>query len=105
MKAFHYAPGWLDQVPVGRPYRLTKGVEVKDQVSRKKLREHGELHTVAAVAERVKMNPQTIYEWIERGDSRGRKLECFRVGRHIRISDEQLETFLTGGSAGGPAKA
>lgn len=94
MKAISFAPGWVDKVEPGRPFRMNRGVRVQDQVSRKKLRELGELHTVQWTAEFFKVTPDTVYEWTKTGDARGRKLGSFKVGRHVRISDTQIQEFL-----------
>lgn len=94
MKTVSFKPGWLDQVEPGRAFRVIRGEKVADQVSRKRLREHGELFTVQAVAEKLKVKPETVYDWIHRGDSRGKKLDHFKVGRHLRVSEIHIEEFL-----------
>jgi excisionase family DNA binding protein len=94
MKALSFRPGWVDQTEPGIPFQMNKGVQVKDQVSQKRLREMGELFTVQAVAERLKVTYQTIHDWIHKGDSRGKKLGHLKVGRHIRVAESQIEDFL-----------
>jgi excisionase family DNA binding protein len=94
MKAIHFAPGWIDQVEPGKPFRMKRGIQVKDQVSHKRLREHGKLYTVQQVAERLQVKPDTVYEWVEKGHASGIRLGFFRVGRHLRISEEHIEEFI-----------
>ena len=54
--------------------------------------ESDEYLTVNEVAERLKVNPQTVRDWIDRGE-----LEAVRVGsRRIRARLRALETFLGG---------
>lgn len=89
MRAFQYKKGWLAEVEPGKPFRMQRGIALRDQTSRKTIREHGELHTVQWVAEYLKVNPETVYDWVETG-----KLKSFKTGRHIRISDIHLEEFL-----------
>ena len=47
------------------------------------------LLTVAEVAEVLKLNPQTVRNWIDQGS-----LPAFRVGRRVRILRSDLEQFL-----------
>lgn len=47
------------------------------------------LYTPEELAIKLKLSKYTIYEMIKRGD-----LEAHRIGRSIRISDKQLETYL-----------
>jgi excisionase family DNA binding protein len=55
--------------------------------------------TVAEVAELLKLNPQTIYNWIDAG-----KLPATRAGnRRVRIARADLDAFLDAGSS--PRKA
>lgn len=46
--------------------------------------------TVKQVAEKIQVTPRTVYDWIRQG-----KLQAYRAGRQYRITDEQLEAFLT----------
>ena len=62
-----------------------------------------EFLTVAEVAEMLKLNQQTIRNWIEQG-----ALPAVRVGRRVRIKRSALERVLergstTGGTTGGSA--
>lgn len=55
----------------------------------------GEWFTPEEVQKKFKLKTvETVYEWIHKGDARGRKLGCKRVGRHFRISEMHLEDFL-----------
>ena len=51
-----------------------------------------EFLTVAQIAERLKLNPQTLRNWIERGD-----LPAVRIGRRVRVRRSDLERVLTEG--------
>jgi excisionase family DNA binding protein len=54
-----------------------------------------ELLTVAEVAEQLKLNPQTIRNWIDRGE-----LSAVRLGsRRVRVRSSELERFLSESSA------
>ena len=47
--------------------------------------------TVAEIAEQLKMNPQTIRNWIDRGS-----LPAVRVGpRRVRVRQADLDEFLS----------
>lgn len=46
--------------------------------------------TVKQVASQLQVTPRTVYDWIRQG-----KLQAYRAGRQYRITDEQLEAFLT----------
>jgi excisionase family DNA binding protein len=48
-----------------------------------------EMLTVAEVADLFKLNPQTLRNWIDRGE-----LPCVRVGRRVRIRWEDMEAFM-----------
>jgi len=58
--------------------------------------------TVAEVAEMLKLNQQTVRNWIDQGS-----LPALRVGRRVRIKRSDFERVLarsyTGGVGGGPA--
>jgi excisionase family DNA binding protein len=62
----------------------------------------GEFLTVAEVAELLKLNQQTVRNWIDQGS-----LPAMKVGRRVRIRRADLERMLEqgyvkgGGSAGG----
>jgi excisionase family DNA binding protein len=57
--------------------------------------------TVAEVAEMLKLNQQTVRNWIDQGS-----LPALRVGRRVRIRRTDLERMLEQGStAGGGAAA
>lgn len=47
------------------------------------------LYKPEEIAEKLKITKGTVYEMIKRGD-----LEAHRIGKHIRISATQLETYL-----------
>ena len=65
-----------------------------------------EFLTVAEVAELLKLNQQTVRNWIDQGS-----LPALRVGRRVRIRRSDLERVLDAGSttgsneepAGGPS--
>ena len=59
--------------------------------------------TVAEVAELLKLNQQTVRNWIDQGS-----LPALRVGRRVRIRQSDLDRLLESGStvsggAGGPS--
>jgi len=57
--------------------------------------------TVAEVAEMLKLNQQTVRNWIDQGS-----LPAFRVGRRVRIKRSDLQRVLNEGySSGGRAAA
>jgi excisionase family DNA binding protein len=60
--------------------------------------------TVAEVAEILKLNQQTVRNWIDQGS-----LPALRVGRRVRIKRSDFEQVLarsyTGGASGGTADA
>lgn len=69
---------------------MQKGKELKDQLSRSRLRELGELFTVEEIATKAKVGRDTVYEWIET-----KKLRALRVGRGWRIPEQYfLEDIL-----------
>lgn len=53
--------------------------------------------TVAEIAERLRVNPQTVRNWIDRG-----QLRALRVGRRVRIRQSDFERFLAAGATGRP---
>jgi excisionase family DNA binding protein len=55
-----------------------------------------ELLTVAQIATRLKLNQQTIRNWIDQG-----RLPAVRIGRRVRIKRTDFEQLLT--TAAGPA--
>lgn len=57
-----------------------------------------EFLTVAEVAEKLKLNQQTIRNWIEQGT-----LPALRVGRRVRIRHSDLDALINGGSTVAPA--
>jgi excisionase family DNA binding protein len=57
-----------------------------------------EFLTVADVAEMLKLNPQTVRNWIDQGT-----LPALRVGRRVRIKRSDLERLLAEGYTAGPA--
>jgi excisionase family DNA binding protein len=54
--------------------------------------------TVAEVAEMLKLNQQTVRNWIDQGS-----LPAVRVGRRVRIRRSDLERVLEEGSTAAPA--
>lgn len=50
---------------------------------------HHRLLSVADVAERLNLTTKTIRRWVKRDD-----LHFYRLGRQLRISEEDLTTFL-----------
>ncbi len=52
--------------------------------------------TVAEVAEVLKLNQQTVRNWIDQG-----KLPAIRVGRRVRIKRSDFERVLEAGATGG----
>jgi excisionase family DNA binding protein len=50
------------------------------------------LLTVNEAAERLKVNPQSVYRWIEAG-----KLKAFKIQGIVRITEEQLDNFIKAG--------
>ena len=57
-----------------------------------------ELLTVFEVAERLKINQQTVRNWIDRGE-----LQATRIGRRVRISDTALTAYLRAHQSAPPA--
>ena len=53
--------------------------------------------TVAEVAEWLKLNQQTVRNWIDQGS-----LPAVRVGRRVRIKRSDLDRLLEDGYQGGP---
>jgi acetyl-CoA synthetase len=47
------------------------------------------LYTPAEVAEKLKVNREVIYKWLQSGKLRGRK-----IGKLWRVSDSDLDEFL-----------
>jgi excisionase family DNA binding protein len=56
--------------------------------------------TVAEVAEMLKLNQQTVRNWIDQGS-----LPALRVGRRVRIRRSDLERVLEEGRTAGAANA
>lgn len=52
------------------------------------------LYTAQEVADRLKIKKTTVYELIKRGE-----LESSKIGKQLRISEEQLEHYLGGNSS------
>lgn len=53
--------------------------------------------TVAEVAERLKLNQQTIRNWIDGGT-----LPAYRVGRRVRVSLADFNAKVAAGATGSP---
>ena len=56
--------------------------------------------TVAEVAEMLKLNQQTVRNWIDQGS-----LPALRVGRRVRIRRSDLDRLLEQGRTGGRASS
>ena len=56
--------------------------------------------TVAEVAETLKLNQQTVRNWIDKGS-----LPALRVGRRVRIRRSDFDRLLEAGYSGGAASA
>jgi excisionase family DNA binding protein len=56
--------------------------------------------TVAEVAEMLKLNQQTVRNWIDQGS-----LPALRVGRRVRIRRSDLERMLEEGSTAAPGSS
>ncbi len=56
--------------------------------------------TVAEVAERLKLNQQTVRNWIDQGS-----LPAVRVGRRVRIKRSDFERVLDDGYSSGTSNA
>jgi len=56
------------------------------------------LLTVAEVAELLKLNQQTVRNWIDQGS-----MPAIRIGRRVRIRRADLERVLASGYQGDPA--
>lgn len=54
--------------------------------------------TVAEVAELLKLNQQTVRNWIDQGS-----MPAFRIGRRVRIKQSDLDRVLAMGYQGAPA--
>jgi excisionase family DNA binding protein len=52
--------------------------------------------TVAEVAEKLKLNQQTVRNWIDQGS-----LPALRVGRRVRIKQSDFERIIEEGYSGG----
>ena len=57
------------------------------------------LLTVAEVAEVLKLNPQTVRNWIDQGS-----LPALRVGRRVRIKRSDFERILAESYSGGTVR-
>jgi excisionase family DNA binding protein len=55
--------------------------------------------TVAEVAAALRLNPQTVRNWIDQGS-----LPALRVGRRVRIRRSDFERLLEEGYSGGAAR-
>ena len=50
------------------------------------------LYTAQEIADKLKIKKTTVYELIKRGE-----LESSKIGKQLRISEEQLNRYLQGG--------
>ena len=57
-----------------------------------------EFLTVADIAEILKLNPQTVRNWIDQGS-----LPALHVGRRVRVLRSDFDALLERGRTGGPA--
>ena len=53
------------------------------------------LYTAQEVADRLKIKKTTVYELIKRGE-----LESSKIGKQLRVSEEQLSQYLNRSSSG-----
>ena len=53
------------------------------------------LYTAQEVADRLKIKKTTVYELIKRGE-----LESSKIGKQLRVSEEQLTQYLSRSSSG-----
>ena len=53
------------------------------------------LYTAQEVADRLKIKKTTVYELIKRGE-----LESSKIGKQLRVSEEQLTQYLNRSSSG-----
>lgn len=58
------------------------------------------LYTVQEVADRLKIKKNTVYELIKRGE-----LSSSKIGKQLRITEEQLSDYLTASAQSGAAPA
>jgi len=57
--------------------------------------------TVAELAQRLRLNQQTIRNWIDQGS-----LPAVRIGRRVRVLNSDFQQLVAGGAdAGPPAEA
>ncbi len=93
----------MDDVLVGRYYNPLNCIQFVS-IGEVELMERSDLEddylTVADVAGLLKLNQQTVRNWIERG-----KLPALRVGRRVRIKRADLERLLAEGYSGSAASA
>ena len=54
--------------------------------------------TVGDVAELLKLNPQTVRNWIDQG-----QLPAVRIGRRVRIRQSELDAFIEAGTTRKPS--
>ena len=58
------------------------------------------LYTAQEVADRLKIKKTTVYELIKRGE-----LESSKIGKQLRVSEEQLTQYLNRSSSGNSESA
>lgn len=51
------------------------------------------MYSVKEVAKELKVHENTIRRWIRDGD-----LKCLKIGKQVRITEEQLKQFLEKGT-------
>ena len=56
--------------------------------------------TVAELAQRLRLNQQTLRNWIDQGS-----LPAVRIGRRVRVLNSDFERLVAGADAGPPAEA
>jgi excisionase family DNA binding protein len=54
--------------------------------------------TVSEISKRLRVSARHVYSLVQSG-----KLPAYRIGSAIRISEEQLQTYLAGCQQGAPA--
>ena len=67
-----------------------RGADIPDARSRTDAQADGQqLHDIRTIARRLAVNKKTIHRFISRG-----KLRAHRIGRQLRVSEEDLRRFL-----------
>jgi excisionase family DNA binding protein len=85
--------GELEYVKRGRAKYIPRAAAVK--LAGGTGMEMPEVLTVAQVADILRLNPQTVRNWIDAGT-----FPAIRIGRRVRIKRDDLEAFVKAGSSG-----